>query len=109
MRVPTAITEPHLATATPTETDTLELPRGAVFDDPEFEPALQTLGRELTQVTGMLDEVARILGACPRCFGIDRACLRCEGHGSPGWHASGEPALLEYWLRHLGARPPTRG
>lgn len=97
------VTEPHLLH----EADTLELPRGLVFDSPDLDPAVVVLARELTHTTAMLADVAGILGACVHCFGIDRACSHCAGHGSPGWRDSAEPALLEYWLRNMG-RPRVR-
>lgn len=100
---PADVTEPHPVH----EADTIELPRGLVFDNPDLDPAVRVLARELTETTEMLADVAGILGACVHCFGIDRTCSHCGGHGSPGWRDSAEPALLEYWLRNLG-RPRSR-
>ena len=105
---PLDVTEPHAVH----DADTIELPRGIVFDHPDLDPAGQVLARELTETTEMLADVAGILGACVHCFGIDRMCIHCAGHGSPGWRDSAEPALLEYWLRNLGRprsrKPPSR-
>ena len=89
------------------DADTIELPRGALFDQEEPDPIVYALARDLVALSDQLQEVAGILGACTRCFGIQPNCAGCGGKGSPGWRESTEPALLEYWLRNLG-RPRNR-
>jgi hypothetical protein len=97
-RAPTA---PHSLDA-----DTVEMP--AVGSEYAIDPAVHALARELADMSDMLEEVAGVLGACARCFGIDPQCPGCRGIGSPGHRESTEPALLEYWLRALGRGPRSR-
>jgi hypothetical protein len=41
--------------------------------------------RELADLREVNDTVAAALGACPYCWGGDRDCEVCGGHGSPGY------------------------
>mgnify|MGYP001325409203 CR=1 FL=1 len=81
--------------------DTAELPIVDILDDPDPDLAVAALARELSEVMQTLEDIAGILGACSTCFGLSTECSYCEGHGSPGYRESTEPALLEYWKRAL--------
>jgi len=46
--------------------------------------ALDRARADLVAADTMAEWVAGVLGACPACWGLDRACRRCSGVGVPG-------------------------
>lgn len=59
--------------------------------------ANRRLQEELRAANAMATHVARLLGACPACWGLDTFCRQCLGNGIPG---SSEPdhASLVHWI-----------
>ena len=65
-----------------------------------FEAALranQRLREALVASNEMTAWIARLLGACPQCWGLVEGCPRCGGRGGPG-HASPAVDDLVDWL-----------
>jgi hypothetical protein len=81
--------------------DTAQMPIADVLDPSDPEVAVAALARELADAMDTLERVSKILGACARCFGLDEECHDCRGRGSPGYRASSDPGLLDYWKRAL--------
>ncbi len=49
------------------------------------------------EATGQLHaELAAALGACPACWGTDRACPGCRGRGRPGAYPADQPLYAHY-------------
>jgi hypothetical protein len=53
---------------------------------------VEQLKSEVIAANAMAEFVARLLGACPACWGLDRFCRRCLGSGAPG---SSEPDVVQ--------------
>lgn len=67
--------------------------------DPRLERAARTIARlraELAAANTMATQVARVLGACTACWGLDRFCGRCRGAGAPGSHTPDIDALVDW-------------
>ncbi|GAB3014008.1 hypothetical protein GCM10011376_08650 [Nocardioides flavus (ex Wang et al. 2016)] len=65
-----------------------------------FEAALranQQLREALVAANEMTAWVARLLGACPQCWGLVDACPRCRGRGGPGHRRPAVDELVD-WL-----------
>ena len=58
--------------------------------------AITRLRSELTAANAMAAHVARVLGACPACWGLDRFCRRCLGAGTPGSDEPDINALIDW-------------
>lgn len=61
--------------------------------------ASRLIGRlraEAAAANEMASFVARVLGACPRCWGLDRFCRECLGAGTPGSRAPEAAELLDW-------------
>ncbi|MEP6689610.1 MAG: hypothetical protein ABJD07_00560 [Gemmatimonadaceae bacterium] len=90
---------------------------GAVIGagDAPIEPeALAALQQELTDLREANDTIASALGACPYCWGGDRQCEVCRGHGRAGY-TEPDPELFNELvmpaiqraqaIRRAGSRP----
>lgn len=54
---------------------------------PGLAKARRVVGRlrdDLRAAYTVIHHIARMLGACPACFGNQPECERCHGHGAPG-------------------------
>ncbi len=60
------------------------------------EHLVERLRAELTAADAMAAYVARVLGACPKCWGLDRFCRGCLGEGGPGTFAPDVSQLVEW-------------
>lgn len=54
------------------------------------------LRAELAAANVMADHVARLIGACPACWGLDHFCRRCLGAGTAGSHEPDIDALVSW-------------
>jgi hypothetical protein len=61
------------------------------------ERSLDRARQDLVAANKMAEWVAGAVGACPRCWGLDRFCRSCSGAGVPG---SRQPDLEEFvsWI-----------
>ena len=57
---------------------------------------IERLREEAAAANEMASFVARVLGACPRCWGLDRFCRECLGAGTPGSRAPEVADLLDW-------------
>ncbi len=57
---------------------------------------VERLRTELAAADRMAEHVARVLGACPACWGLDHFCRRCSGSGRPGSQQPDVDALLSW-------------
>jgi hypothetical protein len=57
---------------------------------------VQDLRAEAAAANEMVAFVARVLGACVRCWGLDRFCRECLGAGVPGSRDLDATALLDW-------------
>ncbi|HEV2778161.1 MAG TPA: hypothetical protein VGX25_02050 [Actinophytocola sp.] len=85
------------AESTPDDTDRLER---------RLASARRRLGRlrtNLTTALAMVQHIAAVFGACPRCWGLNQLCSHCQGAGGPGWQLPDTNALLQ-WVEPALAR-----
>ena len=57
---------------------------------------VERLRGELAAANAMAAYVARVLGACERCWGMDRFCRGCLGRGQPGSSQPDVGALIDW-------------
>jgi hypothetical protein len=57
---------------------------------------IERLGAELAAANAMAAYVARVLGACERCWGMDQFCRGCLGRGHPGSSPPDVGALIDW-------------
>lgn len=62
---------------------------------------LRRLQREHEILLDRNEELAAALGACPACWGENRACQICRGRGKPGYLPPEEEAFSEYVMPAL--------
>jgi len=76
---------------------------------------VQRLRAALSAADAMAAYVADTFGACPACWGLNRFCSRCHGHGTPGRAEPNgevllawvEPAITRLGLQLVPAAQPT--
>lgn len=57
---------------------------------------IAALRNEISAANTMAAHVARVLGACPVCWGLDHFCRQCLGSGTPGSQDPDIDALVEW-------------
>jgi hypothetical protein len=57
---------------------------------------IERMRAELAAANAMAVYVARVLGACQRCWGLDQFCRGCLGRGRPGSAQPDVPALIDW-------------
>lgn len=67
--------------------EAIEEPPVDELADPEIADVLNRLYTEVEDLRRRTRTLSHALGACPRCWGDDRSCLRCRGRGRPGGRA----------------------
>jgi DNA repair exonuclease SbcCD ATPase subunit len=55
---------------------------------------LEAMRSQVQEAENVLQELAAIFGACPRCWGQDEECPDCRGKGGPGSHTPDPEELL---------------
>ena len=72
---------------------------------------IERLRAELSAANAMAAYVARVLGACERCWGMDQFCRGCLGRGRPGSSQPDVGTLIDWVspaLRRAGLTTITR-
>jgi hypothetical protein len=70
----------------------------------------QSLREAYDQLYSLVMQLARALGACPRCWGEGTECPVCDGNGSPGSTEPHEPSFDRFvrpaleWMSSVPAR-----
>ena len=57
---------------------------------------IERLRAELVAANAMAAYVARVLGACEHCWGLDQFCRSCLGRGQPGSQPPDADALIDW-------------
>lgn len=57
---------------------------------------IAVLRNEISAANAMAGYVARVLGACPACWGLDHFCRQCLGSGTPGSQDPDIDALVDW-------------
>jgi hypothetical protein len=94
-----AATDP-LAALMLTQLNQPEAPEEPAQVDQSLNRAIRTISRlqdEVTAANAMAVQVARVIGACSGCWGLDPLCRQCFGVGTPGSQPPDREALLN-WL-----------
>ncbi len=80
--------------------DTVEEPDPLDVLERRFDAALranQKLREALVAANEMTSWIARLIGACPQCWGLVSDCSACSGRGGPGYEQPAVSDLVD-WL-----------
>ena len=91
----------------------IDLLKRARHEIKRLDARLGALRREAQEAGCFQAALAAALGACPECWGDDRACPSCRGRGTPGAYPADRPLYARYVLpaarRQAAGPPPAAG